>query len=183
MNLKERGLYVDILALAWDSEEPGTISMSLPQICRELRVFSATLQRLLTDFPTTLQKVGDKFIQPKLHQQWLELKEFIEKKSLAGKKGNAVRWHTQSQPDRPAFASASASASAQSKDNPALTHSKMYHQEKRRVLASREAAYGSGPSDHANLGGFKVHTCEDCGQQYHSKQRHSRECKPNVAVQ
>jgi hypothetical protein len=147
--------------------------MSMPQICRELRVFSATLRRLLADFPTTLERVGDKFVQPKLHEQWKELNAFIESKRLAGIKGNAVRWHS----DRSAFAVASASASAQSKDNPALNHSDFYRRNRKDEERTREVSYGSGPSDSGNLGGFKVLTCEACGEKFRSRQTHARECK------
>jgi len=42
---------------------------------------------------------------------------------------------------------------------------------------ARETQAGMGPSDTRNLGGFKVFTCEKCGDQYRSKERHGRECK------
>lgn len=171
MNPKERGLYIDILALAWDSDEPGTITMSVAQICRELRVFSATLRRLLADFPTTLRQEGDKFVQPKLREQWLKYKEISEKRQQAGSKSSAIA----QQKHHSAFASAF--ASSQSKDNPGLQHSNSYFQDKKQEQAHREAMAGAGPSDVKNLGGFKVFTCASCGLEYRSKQRHQRECR------
>lgn len=108
MNLKEEGIYIRLCALAWDSETPGTITLSDSEICREIRIFSSSLRQFLVKFPTTFQRVGDFLVQPKLQLQHQEFEKFKENKSLAGKRGNAVRWHK----DRFAFASALASAFA-----------------------------------------------------------------------
>lgn len=108
MTREQRGIFVDMMAIAWDSAEPGSIDLSEAELCRELGIFKTTLRRLLADFPSTWRREGGKLVQPKLREQWLEMEKFKENKSLAGQKGNAVRWHS----DRPASASAFASASA-----------------------------------------------------------------------
>src|ERR1700691_2018023 len=122
MTHEQRGIYISIMALAWDSEEPGTINMTEAQLCRELRIFSATLRRLLADFPTTLRKVDGKFVQTKLAEQWAKYKEISEKRSQAASKCSANAQQTTPS----AFAVASASASAQSKDRPGSSHTDFY---------------------------------------------------------
>lgn len=96
MTHAQRGLYVDLMALAWDSEEPGTINMSFEQICRELRVFARTLRKFLADFPTTFRQEGGdladtslrpgwKLVQPKLELQWAKYQEISAKRSASAK--------------------------------------------------------------------------------------------------
>jgi uncharacterized protein YdaU (DUF1376 family) len=104
MTLEQRGIYIDLLALAWDSDQPGVISMSIPEICRELRVYSTTLERLLAEFPATWQKVNGKLVNPKLVQQYAKYCEISEKRSGAAKSRYANAEHLHH--------SASASASA-----------------------------------------------------------------------
>src|SRR5271155_1931542 len=89
MTREERGLYIDLLALAWDSEEPGTIAMTIPQICRELRVYSASLRKFLAKNSASWQQVNGKLIQPKLSLQWDKYKEISEKRQQAGSKSSA----------------------------------------------------------------------------------------------
>jgi hypothetical protein len=107
MSLKEEGLFIRLCALAWDSEKPGTITMSMPQICHELRVLASTLRRFLDDFPTTWRREDGKLVQPKLHGQWLKYQEISGKRSAI-----AQQMHMQKGGSAFAFASASAIAPA-----------------------------------------------------------------------
>lgn len=106
MNHEQRGIYIDILALAWDSETPGIITMSERQICHELRIFSASFRRLLAKFPATLRKVDGKFVQPKLAEQWTKYCALSEKRKQAASKCSA----NAQQAEGSAFAVASAVA-------------------------------------------------------------------------
>jgi hypothetical protein len=81
MTLKEEGLYIRMCALAWDSDEPGIISLSEEEICRELRVFSKSLRRFLAKYSSTFCKVDGKYLQSKLHLQWLKYQEIQQKKT------------------------------------------------------------------------------------------------------
>ena len=107
MTHEQRGIYIDMLAIAWDSEEPGTINLSEDALCRELGIFKRTLQRLLADFPTTWRREEGKLVQPKLKEQWIKYKEISTKRSAS-----AVQMHMQK------GGSASASASAKSTTTP-----------------------------------------------------------------
>lgn len=80
MTLKEEGLYIRLCALAWDSDSPGTITLSDAEICREVRVFSSSLRQFLVKFPTTFRRVGDDLVQSKLHLQWVKYQEIQQKK-------------------------------------------------------------------------------------------------------
>lgn len=108
MTREQRGLFIDLMALAWDSEEPGMISMNVSQICRELGVFSATLRRFLRDFPSTWRREGGKLVQPKLREQWVKYQEISTKRSAIAKQMHVQKGGS-------AFAFASATAPAQSK--------------------------------------------------------------------
>ena len=114
MTHEEKGIFADLMALAWDSEEPGTISLDFPSICRELRVYSTTLRKFLRKFPTTWQKVNSTLVQPKLRLQWLKYQEISEKRKQAASKCSA----NAQQVGGSAFAVAPAFASAKSKDTP-----------------------------------------------------------------
>ena len=35
MNLRQRGVYIDMLAAAWDSDEPGTLPLSVAAVSAE----------------------------------------------------------------------------------------------------------------------------------------------------
>ena len=178
MTLEEEGLYIRMCALAWDSEEPGVITLSERELCRQLRIYSGSLRRFLAKFSSSWHRVGANLVQSKLHLQFLKYKEISEKRSQAASKSSA----NAQQKGMSAFAVASASASAQSKDNPALSHTQFYRRNPKEEERLREVAYGSGPSDVTPLGGFKVLSCEACGEKFTSRQRHARECKGKKAT-
>lgn len=117
MTSKERGVYIDLLAAAWESEEPGTLPAPAQLMARCAGLDTRLVKNFLHKFPTAFKQLGDIFVNEKLHSQWIELKEYKQKQSLAGKKGNEVRWLEQSQPDSQPDRSASASASASSKEH------------------------------------------------------------------
>ncbi len=111
MTREQRSIYIDMLAIAWDSDVPGTIDLSEDSLCRELGVFKRTLRRLLRDFPATWRREGRKLVQPKLELQWAKYQEISAKRSAS-----AMQMHMQK--GGSAFASASAPAPARSNDTP-----------------------------------------------------------------
>ena len=113
MTREQRSIYLDMMAIAWDSEEPGTITLSDDQLCHELRIFKGTLRRLLSAFPSCWRREEGKLVQPKLHEQWVKYKEIQQKRSASAK-----QMHMQT--GGSAFASASAIASAPKIQTPAL---------------------------------------------------------------
>jgi hypothetical protein len=184
MSRGDQADFMHLLCHAWLSEIPGSLPYPSEAAAKIVGWKASKLRHFLRQFPTTfVRKTShglDAFWNEVLLNQYDEMLAFTESKRFAGIKGNAVRWHSESQRGRPA--SASSSVSAQSKDNPGLTHTSFYRQEKRLEQVHLEANAGAGPSGNgAGIGGFKVHTCASCGQQYRSKQRHDREC-PAKAV-
>jgi hypothetical protein len=114
MSHKERGVYIELLAAAWDQEEPGKLPLPIELVSRCAGLDPRLVPNFLKKFPTSFQEIDGKLVSTKLNNQWLELKELREKKSDAGKKGNEARWgdgsQVGSQTDRPASATASAPA-------------------------------------------------------------------------
>ncbi|MBA0089140.1 MAG: hypothetical protein HRJ53_29470 [Acidobacteria bacterium Pan2503] len=137
MSMEDRGVYIDLLCAAWNSDEPGTLV--LPVAGFNPRTVRSFLLRWPKTFlysgcesdpnltPTEAERrlksnrkhaeLGLKFTNPKLHQQWVETLQYSQQKSLAGKLGNEARWgkpsQMRSQEDRSSPASASASAYTQ----------------------------------------------------------------------
>jgi len=112
MSRAERGLFWDMMALAWDSEEPGTIAMPVETFCKLLGILPKVFRKFLEKFPKTFSNLDGKLVQPKLAAQWLELKQFSEKKRDAANKRWAVVHADAMQMECPASASSSASSSA-----------------------------------------------------------------------
>lgn len=83
MTHEQRGIYIDMLAIAWDSEEPGIITLSEDALCHELRILKRSLRRLLAAFPACWRRERGVLIQPKLHEQWLKYQEIQQKRSSA----------------------------------------------------------------------------------------------------
>lgn len=108
MSRAERGLYVDLLALAWDSDHPGTIDLPLAEIAKTFGIKSEILRKFFGKFPETFQKIGGKFAQKKLQQQYAKSLEISEKRRQAASKSSA----NAKQLGGSAFASAFSSASA-----------------------------------------------------------------------
>ena len=124
MSLEDRGIYIDLLAIAWDSDEPGTIE--LPVAGLNPRTVRSFLLRWPTTFECDLNltrkeaerrlkssrkkaEKGLKFTNDKLRQQWLNMKSLSEIR----KKAAESRYHANAGAKAPANGgSASASASA-----------------------------------------------------------------------
>ena len=111
MTREQRSIFIDMMAIAWDSEIPGTILVSDEALCHELGILKRTLRRLLRMFPTCWLREDGFLTQPKLHEQWLKYQEIQQKRSAS-----AQQMHMQK--GGSAFASASAPASAKSKPTP-----------------------------------------------------------------
>ena len=113
MSFEDRGIYIDLLALAWDSEEPGSLVLPIPGYNpRTIRSFllrwpstfvSTGAERGLNLTPTEAErrlkssrKESErylKFTNLKLKDQWVKMSQFQEKASDRGKKGANARWY------------------------------------------------------------------------------------------
>lgn len=183
MSRGQRADFLHLLCHAWLSEIPGSLPYPVEAAAKIVGWKASKLRSFLSQFPTTFERKTshglDAFWNELLLKQYDEMVAHSESKRVAGIKGNAVRWHSESQEHR--SASASALASAKSKDNPGLTHTPFYDKNKKQEQVRIEANSGSGPSD-LGLGGFVVKICEHCGAEYRSKQKHDRECRVLTAV-
>jgi hypothetical protein len=122
MSRAERGLFWDMAAFAWDSDEPGTVNLPLQDFAKLLGVSPKVLRKFLENFPKTFVKLSEsfpktfvkldstlnQFIQPKLAEQWANYKEISDKRRKAAESRYANAVHK----DHSASASASASAFA-----------------------------------------------------------------------
>lgn len=150
MTHEQRGIFIDMLAIAWDSEEPGTIFLSERALCRELGIFKRTLRRLLADFPATWRREEGKLVQPKLHEQWLKYQDIQQKRSAS-----AQQMHMQKGGSAFAFASASATAPAVKEQTPLVpeenafqTFWKAYPKKVNEKAAFREWVHCTGIHNH-----------------------------------
>ena len=113
MSRAERGLFLDMIAFAWDSDEPGTIDMPVQSFAKLLGISSKVLRKFLAKFPKTFVKVTSKkfkLSQPKLTEQWISLCALsdIRKKAAMARYANAE--HKDQSASSSAFASSSASS-------------------------------------------------------------------------
>lgn len=121
MNMHERGIYITLLAAAWDSDEPGTLPLPVEIAARSARLDPRCLRNFLSKFPRSWREIGSKLVNEKLHQQWLSLSQFQQNASDKGKKGAAARWSSTMPEAMPGDGSASAFAFAsanQKKEQP-----------------------------------------------------------------
>lgn len=119
MNYHQRGIYIEILAAAWDSDEPGTLPLPIEIAARSAGLDPRSLRDFMSKSPGCLIEIDGMLVQPKLREQWLKLKENADSYRDRGKKGADARWLRDSQAinqpsvkNATAFASASAIASA-----------------------------------------------------------------------
>lgn len=108
-----RGIYIDLLAAAWNSEEPGTLPLPLDFAARSAGLDIRSLRDFMAKSPRCFVEVGGKLVNEKLHNQWLSYRELSEKRSEAAKSrysANTLQVH------HSASASSSASATAKSKE-------------------------------------------------------------------
>lgn len=123
MSLSEVGVYVQLLAAAWDSDEPGTLPADPRDIGKITGIDPRVLRRFLGKYPGafsafpvnslgTCSEASAKLRNPKLRAQWEELLKLKQTQSDAGKRGNDKRWGKSSGTESGSDRSASASASA-----------------------------------------------------------------------
>ena len=111
MTREQRGDFIDMLAASWDQEEPGTLPLPVELAAKITGISVRSCRKFVESFPKLWQINGDRLVNPKLHDQWEELRQFTQKLSDAGKRGNERRWGKSSGGDSGGDRSASATAS------------------------------------------------------------------------
>jgi hypothetical protein len=79
----EKALFVDMLAAAWDSDEPGTLPLPIEVTARILGRKSSTTRAFLDKYPSCFKEISGKLVNEKLHDQWLRYQEISEKRASA----------------------------------------------------------------------------------------------------
>jgi uncharacterized protein YdaU (DUF1376 family) len=95
MSLAAQGAYINLLAIAWDSDPIATIpdqpdklwklAGAMPEEWKDIK------DEVLENFEP-FDEDSTRLVNKRLRRQWLELKEFSEMASDRGKKGAAGRW-------------------------------------------------------------------------------------------
>lgn len=78
-----RGIYIQLLAAAWDSDDPGILPLPLEIAAKSAGLDPRSLRDFVAKFPRCLAKVGRTLVSIKLREQWLRYNEISEKRKLA----------------------------------------------------------------------------------------------------
>jgi uncharacterized protein YdaU (DUF1376 family) len=109
MSLAEIGLYTQLLAASWDSDEPGTLPPNLREIAKITGIELRILRKFFAKYPGLFPEVSGKFRNWKLYEQALKYKEISQKRSSAAQsRYPAIAEQKHHPASAPAFASASA---------------------------------------------------------------------------
>jgi hypothetical protein len=81
MNYHQRGLYIDMLAAAWDSDEPGSLPLPLEIAARSVGCDVRSLRDLLSKFPRCFVQVGSHLVNEKLVEQARKYQEISKKRT------------------------------------------------------------------------------------------------------
>lgn len=93
MSRQERGDYIDLLAAAWDSEDPGKLPLPIEIAAKSAGLDPRVARNFLTKFPRCFEEIDGKLVSRKLAQQFERISKFAESASLKGQKGAEARWH------------------------------------------------------------------------------------------
>jgi uncharacterized protein YdaU (DUF1376 family) len=116
MTPEQRGAFDWLLCHAWLSEPPCTLPddedalAKLSDLGRRWKTVGAAIRAQFQAFPT----LPGRIYNPKQFAIFKEMEEHREKRSQAGRKGNALRWDSDSQIDRNAIAKVSPSSASPS---------------------------------------------------------------------
>ena len=95
MSLAAQGAYINLLAIAWDSDPIATIPNEPDKLWKLADAmpdeWGLIKDEVLENFEP-FDEDSTRLVNKRLRRQWLELKEFSEMASDRGKKGAAGRW-------------------------------------------------------------------------------------------
>ena len=95
MSLAAQGAYINLLAIAWDSDPIATIPNQPDKLWKLATAmpeeWTLIKDEVLENFEP-FDEDSTRLVNKRLRRQWLELKEFSEMASDRGKKGAAGRW-------------------------------------------------------------------------------------------
>jgi len=109
MSCHHRGVYITLLAAAWDNG--GSLQLPIEIAARSARLDPRSLRDFMAKWPRCFRKVGSKLVNEKLAEQWSKYSEISEKRRNAANTrypANAEHKHMQTWGSASAVASASA---------------------------------------------------------------------------
>jgi hypothetical protein len=118
MSLHERGVYITLLAAAWNSSEPGTLPLPTKATAKAAHLDVRTVKCLLGKWASLKNQdrremaersprdradvsaisrrcfveIDGKLVNEELHDQWMELCQFHENAQGRARKGAEARW-------------------------------------------------------------------------------------------
>ena len=102
MSLAGQGAYINLLAVAWDSDPIATIPNQPDKLWKLAGAmpeeWTVIKDEVLESFEP-FDEDSTRLVNKRLRRQWLELKEFSEMASDRGKKGAAGRWPNTQEPE------------------------------------------------------------------------------------
>ena len=100
MALAAQGAYINLLAVAWDSDPIATIPNQPKKLWKLAGAtpdeWTLLEEEVLQNFEP-FEEDPDRLVNKRLRRQWLELKEFSEMATDRAHKGAAARWGTEEQ--------------------------------------------------------------------------------------
>jgi uncharacterized protein YdaU (DUF1376 family) len=142
MSLAEVGVYIQLLAAAWDSEDQGTLPIDKRQLSKITGIDSRIVGRFLCKYPGTFREVAGELRNSKLCEQAAKYREISEKRASAAQSRYPA---IAEQMHRPAVASASAlafeAATAQEKDLRRSPNAPCGNHEKKRTATPQQSRY------------------------------------------
>jgi uncharacterized protein YdaU (DUF1376 family) len=100
MSLAAQGAYINLLAIAWDSDPIATIPNQPDKLWRLAGAmpeeWGLIKDEVLENFEP-FDEDSTRLVNKRLRRQWLELKEFSEMAAARGNKGAAARWPKETQ--------------------------------------------------------------------------------------
>jgi uncharacterized protein YdaU (DUF1376 family) len=122
MSYHDKGIYIDLLAAAWNGSEPGTIPLPLSLGAKVCRIHPTTLRRFLDQYPHLFVQQDGRLVNERLQAQWSHLQDVREQRVRAaniryGHANGCTNGHANGQAST---AVAVATATANTKDNPPL---------------------------------------------------------------
>jgi uncharacterized protein YdaU (DUF1376 family) len=95
MSLAAQGAYINLLAIAWDSDPIATIPDQPDKLWKLAGAMPEDWKGIKDEVLENFEPFDEdstRLVNKRLRRQWLELKEFSEMASDRGKKGAAGRW-------------------------------------------------------------------------------------------
>jgi uncharacterized protein YdaU (DUF1376 family) len=95
MTLAGQGAYINLLAIAWDSDPIATIPNQPDKLWKLATAMPEEWKVIKDEVLDNFEPFDEdptRLVNKRLRRQWLELKEFSEMASDRGKKGAAGRW-------------------------------------------------------------------------------------------